>query len=98
MNKIFKYPIPVLEKFSLNLAKDARILRVDTVEGQFWLWVIVNPDVPTEKRYFECYKTGMPIETDINELKYIGFYTLYIMQELCLYMFERVLQENISVV
>ena len=90
MNKIFKYPIPVLEKFCMDLSKDAKILRIDTIDGQFWLWAIVDTDALTEKRYFECYKTGMPIETNIANLKYLGFYTLYIMQELCLYMFENV--------
>lgn len=88
--KVFKYELPVQEKFWLALPVGAIIIRVDDVDGKFWLWAIVDPDAPTETRAIECYKTGQPIATPLENLKYLGCCKLFIMQELCLYMFENV--------
>ena len=90
MKKIFKYSLPVQEKFMLELPSGAEIIRVDDVDGKFWLWAIVDPEAANEPRRFECYKTGQPMETQRDHLKYIGFCKLFIMQELCLYIFENI--------
>ena len=92
MNKIFKYTLPVKEKFTLELPCNAQIVRVEDVEGKFFLWAIVNTEegYPTETRYIECYKTGQPIETPLPDLVFLGTCKLFIMMELCLYMFENV--------
>lgn len=90
MNTIFKYSLPVKEKFTLELPAAAQILRVDDVDGLFWLWAIVDTEAPKETRFIECYKTGQPIETPLSDLRYLGSCKLFIMQELCLYMFENV--------
>lgn len=91
MKKIYKYPIPVQEKFYLELPTGSKILRVDDVDGLFFLWAIVDTseDVGLEKRFIECYKTGQPIEND-SGLVYLGLCKLFIMQELGLYVFERI--------
>jgi hypothetical protein len=89
-NVIFKYTIPVKEKFTLDLPTDATVIRVDDVDGQFFAWVIVDPTKPIVVRSFECYKTGQPIETPLDHLKYLGHFKLFIMQELCLYVFENI--------
>lgn len=90
--KIFKYPLPVQEKYEIGLPKDAQIIRVEDVDGLFFLWAIVNDDPEAEKetRYLEFYKTGQPIETPIDHLQHIGTCKLFIMQELCLYVFENI--------
>jgi len=90
MNKIYKYSLPVREKFELQLPKDAQIIRVEDVDGLFFLWAIVNCEENHEKetRFFECYKTGQLIETPLEKLKLLGTCKLFIMQELCLYVFE----------
>ncbi len=92
MNKIFKYSIPTKEKYTIELPKDARIIRVEDVDGLFFLWAIVNTEEghPVEKRCLEFYKTGQPIETPINDLVFLGTCKLFIMQELCLYVFENI--------
>lgn len=92
MNAIFKYPLPVQEKLTIELPAGAQIIRVEDVAGLFFLWAIVetDPEYPKETRYIECYKTGQPIETPLGDLKYLGACKLFIMQELCLYMFENV--------
>lgn len=90
MNKIYKYSLPTKEKYTIELPKDAKIIRVEDVGGLFFLWAIVNTDeeYPTEKRCLEFYKTGQPIETPLERLNYLGTCKLFIMQELCLYVFE----------
>jgi len=92
MNKIYKYPLPVQEKWEIQLPFDAKIIRVGDVDGLFFLWAIVNTDedVQLEIRSLEFYKTGQPIETPITDLIYIGECKLFIMQELCLYTFENI--------
>jgi len=94
MNKIFKYTIPTKEKYIIELPKDARIIRVEDVDGLFFLWAIVNTDEehPKEKRCLEFYKTGQVIETPIERLIYLGACKLFIMQELCLYVFENIIE------
>lgn len=89
MKKIFKYELPVKEKVELQLPKGAQIIRCEDVDGQFYIWAIVDPlSESTEARYFECYKTGQEIHTDLDHLVHIGNCKLFIMQELCLYVFE----------
>lgn len=93
--KIFKYEMGVKEKQELELPIGSRIIRVDDVDGKFFLWAIVNApteddeEIETETRYLEFYKTGQTIGNDIG-LVYIGFCKLFIGQELGLYVFERV--------
>jgi len=95
MNVIFKYQMPIQEKFDLKLPKDAKIIRVDDVDGMFYLWAIVDTEKEPEIRHFECYKTGHPILTPLDDLVYIGFCTLFIMQELCLYIFENTVKHEV---
>jgi hypothetical protein len=86
---IYKYPLPVQEKLTIELPAGAKIIRVDDVDGLFWLWAIVDNEAPLEPRHIECYKTGQPMPDDEHLLIYLGCCKLFIMQELCLYMFER---------
>ena len=92
MKAIYKYSIPVQEKYTIELPKGAKIIRVEDVEGLFFLWAIVETDEnhEKEKRYLEFYKTGQPIETPLEDLKMVGTCKLFIMQELCLYVFENI--------
>lgn len=88
MKVIYKYPLPVKEKFTIELPQYAQIIRVEDVDGLFYLWAIVDTESPLKLRYIECYKTGQPIETELRWLFFLGTCKLFIMQELCLYMFE----------
>lgn len=92
MNKIFKYSLPVQEKYVIELPKGAVIIRVEDIDGLFFLWAIVNTseDVEKENRYLEFYKTGQAIETPLVDLRFLGTCKLFIMQELCLYVFENI--------
>ena len=88
MKAIYKYPLPVQEKYSIELPKGAKILRVEDVAGLFFLWAIVDTEAELESRNLEFYKTGQPIEADLEYLVFLGTCKLFIMQELCLYVFE----------
>lgn len=91
MKKIFKYPLPVQEKYQIELPIGAVIIRVDDVDGLFFLWAIVDVETEeSETRYLEFYKTGQEIKTPIEDLKFLGTCKLFIMQELCLYVFENI--------
>lgn len=92
MKKIYKYSLPVQEKYAIELTKDAVIIRVEDVDGLFYLWAIVDcsEGVETEKRFLEFYKTGQEIVTPIENLILRGTCKLFIMQELCLYVFENI--------
>ena len=94
MNKIYKYPLGVLETQTLDLPEGAQIIRVDTVDGQLFLWAIVNTDPEVKKvtRYLEFYKTGQPFTSNASDLFYLGSCRLYIMQELMLYAFENIVK------
>lgn len=92
MKKIFKYELSIKEKQTIDLPHGAEIIRVDDVDGKFYLWAIVTPPVEGEETetqtiHLEFYKTGQEINTPISELKYIGFCKLFIGQELGLYVF-----------
>lgn len=87
---IFKYQMPVLEKFEMELPIDAEILRVQDMDGMFWLWAVVNTNSDTEIRKFRAFKTGAPIPEDLN-LDYIGFCAIHVQMELGLYIFEEII-------
>lgn len=91
MRKIFKYELSVKEKQIIELPKGSLIIRVEDVDGRFFLWAIVDPDTEKkEYRALEFYKTGQPIVTPIDQLCYLGACKMFIMQELCLYVFENI--------
>jgi len=86
---IFKYQMPVLESFEMQLPSGAEIIRVADQGGMFWLWAVVRTDVPDETRKFHAYKCGGKIPDALN-LKYVGFCAVFVQQELGLYIFEEV--------
>ena len=89
---IFKYPIPVKEQVTIELPKDADIIRAEDVDGFFYIWAIVNTDPkhPTEKVELELYKTGAKFKTHPKNLRYLGACKVFIQMELCLYVFKKV--------
>ena len=91
MHRIFKYSLPVVEKHEIELPINAQIIRVEDVDGLFYLWALVNidPECPKEIRYLEFYKTGQDIP-DPDSFQFLGTCKLFIVQELCLYVFENI--------
>lgn len=94
---IYKYQIPVLEEFTMELPKGAKILRIADQDGMFWLWALVDIREPDETRHFRAFKCGAPIsdDIDIDSLIYYGWAAVHVQQELALYIFEEVKQEEV---
>lgn len=84
---IFKYQMPVLESFEMQLPEGAEIIRVTDQNGMFWMWAVVRTDVPDETRQFRAFKCGGKIPDDLN-LRYVGFCAVFVQMELGLYIFE----------
>lgn len=84
---IFKYQMPVLESFTMQLPKNAEIIRVEDQDGMFWMWAVVNTDAELEDRNFLAFKTGAKMPDNVP-LKYIGFCKIFVQMELGLYIFE----------
>ena len=89
---IFKYQMPVLERFSMRLPTGARIIRVADQGGMFWLWAVVDTNVPDETRNFVAVKCGANMPD--GDMTYIGFCAIFVQQELGLYIFEDKSHEN----
>lgn len=83
---IWKYQIPVLEVFDIDLPKGAEIIRFDNEGGKLWLWAVVEPDEPIEPVRLYAFKTGAEMPRDMN-LSYLGSAAIYIQAELMLYYF-----------
>ena len=84
---IFKYQMPVLERFTMELPAGAQIIRMKDDGGMFWLWAVVDTEAPLEKRRFAAFKTGAEIPKNLN-LHYVGFCAVFVQMELGLYIFE----------
>lgn len=84
---IYKYQMPVLERFTMQLPEGAKIIRMADEGGMFWLWAEVRTDVPDEERTFWAFKCGGKMPDDV-ELEYIGFCAVFVQQELGLYIYE----------
>jgi len=86
---IWKYQIPILEEFTINLPINAEIIRFANEDGLLWLWAIVDPNIDLESRTIYAFKTGAEMPTD-KTLGYLGMAPIYIQQELMLYYFEEI--------
>lgn len=84
---IFKYQMPVLEQFKMELPASAEIIRMTDQGGLFWLWAVVDTEAPTETRHFRAFKTGAKIPDGLK-LRYVGFCAVFVQMELGLYIFE----------
>lgn len=86
---IFKYQMPVLEQFEMELPAGAEIIRMSDQGGMFWLWAVVDTRKPMETRKFRAFKTGAGIPDNVI-LRYVGFCAVFVQMELGLYIFEEV--------
>lgn len=86
---IYKYQLPIAEHFELQMPEQTNILRVDDMNGTFWLWVLHDLRKPMRAYKFHMFRTGSIIPDSIASklIGYAGFCKLHIQQELCLYVF-----------
>tara|TARA_R110000796_G_scaffold248884_1_gene376175 strand:- start:158 stop:424 length:267 start_codon:yes stop_codon:yes gene_type:complete len=74
MERIFKYPVPVTDFFTLELPTNYRILTVQIQYGDPYLWAVVNDEYSNTEALFKLYGTGSPID-DHGE-RYVGTFQL----------------------
>ncbi len=84
---VYKYLIPFQENFSLVLPKGSKVVRIDNVDGNPYLWALVPLEEKESQTYsFKSSKTGGVIEHSEN-LVFIDTYSIFIQMELMLYVF-----------
>lgn len=86
---IFKYQMPVMERFTMKLPHRAEIIRMTDQGGMFWLWAVVDTNSPDEERIFHAVKCGANVP-ELPNLIYRGFCAIHVQQELGLYIFEEI--------
>lgn len=68
MRTVYKYPIQVTDEFDLQLPQGAEILHVAAQNYKPYLWALVDPDQPIEKRRFAVRGTGHPVDEHLQHL------------------------------
>lgn len=74
MRTIYKYPIPIIDDFTLDLPGGARILDVQIQDGKPCIWAIVDTELPPIRRWFRLAGTGHPL--DKVHLIHVGTFQL----------------------
>lgn len=72
MQAIWKYPIPAIDMFHLDIPEGGKPLAVHVQRGQPCMWVQVTPDAPMTLRIFAIYGTGHQMPDDPGT--FIGTY------------------------
>lgn len=89
MKCIYKYRIPFKEVAEVILPLDAKIIRVDGVDGAIWLWAVVDPyETVMMQHTFYLFKTGGEMPDEVLDWNYIGCGAIFIQMELMMYIFE----------
>lgn len=89
MKKIFKYRLPFMEVATVEMPYEAKVIRIDGLDGALWIWAIVDTDAPIEIRTFHLFKTGAQMPNDILEsYNYLGCGAIFVQMELMMYVFE----------
>ncbi len=85
--RIFKYPVPLEDSFTLSLPLGASILDVQVQGRDMVMWAMVNPEGESEARSFRWIATGGEISSDEwPDLRHIA--TVQIEQVLVFHLFE----------
>jgi len=76
---VWKWSVPPLDYFVLELPKDAKLLNFSNQHNQGCLWALVDPDKekPKEKRAFRLAGTDHDIMESEDRLQYIGTFVAF---------------------
>jgi hypothetical protein len=72
MNSVFKYEVPIEDRFKLRLPKHAEILSFQAQHERPQIWALVDPEEEAMEREFRLAGTGHPIDERHVDLYYIG--------------------------
>ena len=77
MQTVYKYPVPVVDYFTLRMPPGARVLTVQVQREQPQIWALVDANVSfTENRNFRLTGTGHPIQEEEDSLVWVGTFQL----------------------
>lgn len=76
MQRIYKYEIPQLEKFPLELPSGATFLSLQVQRGTPQAWFLCDPEAEKEQRRFVIVGTGHPVPEN-ERLNYVGTFQIY---------------------
>ena len=74
--KVCKYHVPIVDNFSLDLPRGAKILSVQEQNKKACLWVLIEKATPTVKRFFRLAGTGNYIKESSDKLNFVGTFQL----------------------
>jgi hypothetical protein len=86
--EIWKYRLS--QNAAFDMPQGAKVLSAKSQYNQLYIWALVDPDAPKEKRFFQVHGTGHRINNSEN-LKYVGT-ALIENDSLVFHVFERVQQ------
>lgn len=69
--KIYKYQLKIVDEQTVDMPANAKILTVQSQNGNPMLWALVNSATPPEEQTIRIIGTGHPIE-DFYSLEYIS--------------------------
>lgn len=75
MTTIWKFPLNRVDKTTLSIPKDAKILCVQLQYSVPCLWAMVNPENERVERTFLIYGTGHEV-VDEDVIEYLGTFQL----------------------
>lgn len=76
MLKIYKYPIPVIDHFIVELPARAKPLRAQLQRSVVCIWFLLDPDITAIPRNFRVIGTGHPIPESMEELEFIDTFQI----------------------
>lgn len=76
MLKVFKYPVPMSDEFTLKLPHGATILSVQQQHDVVCMWALVDTAAEIETRVFRLAGTGHEIAQRANQLIHISTFQL----------------------
>lgn len=59
---IWKFPVPVNDRFTVNMPRNARPLSVQVQHNDVCMWALVDPTAPVVRREFRVFGTGHPVD------------------------------------
>lgn len=74
MFTVYKYPFYIEDEIVLEMPAGAKVIHVDTQDGQPCMWARVDTKSPLETRKFLLVGTGHPIEG--NPWRHVGTFQM----------------------
>lgn len=76
-HRIFKYPVPIEDTFTIEMPEVCEILDVQVQHGEPVMWAFVAPYSPIVSRQFRLIGTGHPVDAEERyRLDHVGSFQM----------------------